>query len=200
MLEKRFGNLVSMYSGPIVWIPDPDEALAQLILLVSRANQGQIIPDRAAIEIAARTLEATGYLKGKESPIPWAQKLQLSSGNVDPDMLGRGVGDSLGMLKWIYKTAKKPVPTDLDCMALSDALDPITSDADVYEAWTKANTPWAKRSFALMSLVGMRDVGIYRVMDAIDKGKCTPFIVEELAKEGLPYKDVTLQAIRQAFI
>lgn len=199
MLEKRFGNLVSMYSGPIVWIPDPDEALAQLILLVARANEGQIAKDRAAIEIAARVLEATGYLKGKDSPLPWAQKTQLASGNLEPDLLSRGIGESLGLLKWVYKTAKSTAPTDLDCIALADALDTIRGEQDVYPIWTKANTPWAKRSFAVMTLIGMKDVGVYRVMDAIDRGKFTPWVAERIAEEPLPYSDIATKAIHQIF-
>lgn len=199
MLEKRFGNLVSMYSGPIVWIPDPDEALAQLILLVARANEGQIAKDRAAIEIAARVLEATGYLKGKESPLPWAQKTQLASGNLEPDLLSRGIGESLGLLKWVYKTAKSTAPTDLDCIALADALDTIKGEEDVYPIWTKAKTPWAKRSFAVMTLIGMKDVGVYRVMDAVDCGKFTPWVAERLAEEPLPYSDIATKAIHQIF-
>lgn len=200
MLEKRFGNLVSMYGGPIIWVSDPDEALAQLILLVAKSNEGRITQDRAAIELAARILQATGYLKIKEAPTVWAGKVQLESGNLAPEILSRGVGESLGLLKWVYKTANATAPTDLDCIALADALDTIKGEEDVYPVWTKANTPWAKRSFAVMTLIGMKDVGIYRVMDAIDKGKFTPWIAERLAEESLPYSDIAIKAIHQIFI
>lgn len=197
LLEKRYGPLVGMYSGPIVWINDPDEALAQLIIMIHSTSKGELSKDRATIEIAARVLGSTGYLKGKRTPLAWANDVQLASGNLTPSTLSNGIGESLGMLKWVYATAGLAVPTDLDCVAIADELDKVTEPEGILQAWQRANTKWAKPSFAVLAV--SKHIGIYRVMDNIDRGKLVPQIVEQIASYSLPFTGEELKVIEQIF-
>lgn len=199
LLEKRYGPLVGMYSGPIVWTNDPDEALAQLIIVINATSKGELSRDRATIEIAARVLGSTGYLKGKRYPLAWANDVQLASGNLAPSALSRGIGESLGMLKWVYATAGSVGPTDLDCVAIADELDKVTDAESVGNAWLSANTKWAKPAFAILAASSVKHIGIYRIMDAIDTGKLTPQVVEQMSSSSLPFAGDELKFIEQIF-